>query len=41
MTTTTQLVDFLGVEKFKVFFNLSLVHITNQLKGEENKFLVV
>lgn len=40
MITTTQLIDFLGVEKFNDFFNLLLVHITNQLKGEEKKFWV-
>jgi hypothetical protein len=37
-TTTTQSIDFLGVENFNFVFNLLLVNIANQLKGEQKKF---
>ena len=36
--TTAQSIDFLGVENFNFVFNLLLVNIANQLKGEQKKF---
>ena len=36
--TTTQSIDFLGIENFNFVFKSLLVNIANQLKGEHKKF---
>ena len=38
--STTQSIDFLGVENFNFVFKPLLVNIANQLKGEQKKFWV-
>ena len=38
--TTTQSIDFLGVEILNFVFKPLLVNIANQLKGEQKKFFV-
>ena len=38
--TTTQSIDFLGVENLNFVFKPLLVNIANQLKGEQKKFFV-
>ena len=38
--TTTQSIDFLGVENFNFASKSLLVNIANQLKGEQKKFWV-
>ena len=37
-TTTTQYIDFLGVENFDFVFNSFLIEVVNKLKANEKKF---
>ena len=37
-TTTTQYIDFLGVENFHFVFNSFLIEVVNKLKANRKKF---
>lgn len=40
-TTTTQYIDFLGVENFDFVFNSFLIEVVNKLKANEKKFYAI